>query len=151
LPEDAPVDPGDASVAVVGMGRLGGGVYDTLRREYGDVLLGIDIDPDRIAKHEAAGRNMLLADVTDDELWERAKAGRIEVAVLALHEHAEKLCVISKIRRRNEQVKIFAVADYPEEIDALKEAGAHAVWNLYSEVGVGFAEEVIRYCSTEEA
>jgi predicted Kef-type K+ transport protein len=151
LPEDAPIDSGDAKVAVVGMGRLGTGVYDTLKRQYGDVLVGIDIDPERIAEHEAAGRNMMLADVTDDEFWDRAKAGRIEIAVLALHGHAEKLCVISKVRRRNEQVKIFAVGDYSEEVDALKEAGAHAVWSLFSEAGAAFAEEVIRYRGTVKA
>jgi predicted Kef-type K+ transport protein len=150
LPEDAAVDTGDARIAVIGMGRLGTGVYDTLKREYGDVLVGIDIDTDNVARHEATGRNMILADITDDELWDRAKRGRIETAVLALHEHAENLCVISKIRRRNEQVKIFAVANHSEEVDALKEAGAYAVWSLFSEAGVGFAEEVIRYCSTEE-
>ena len=151
LPEDAPIDPGDARVAVVGMGRLGTGVYDALKREYGDALLGIDIDTDKVAKHKAAGRSMILADVTDDELWDRAKAGRIEIAVIALHEHAEKLCAISKIRRRSEQVKIFAVADNSEEVDALKEAGAHAVWGLFSEAGAVFAEKVIRHCSTVEA
>jgi len=151
LPEDAPIDPGDARVAVVGMGRLGTGVYDTLKRQYGDVLLGIDIDPDKVANHEAAGRNVILADVTNDELWDRAKAGRIEIAVLALHENTEKLCVISKIRRRNDQVEIFAVAHHSKEVDALKEAGAHAVWNLFSEAGVGLAEKVIRHRSTVEA
>jgi len=151
LPEDAPVDPGDARVAVVGMGRLGTGVYDTLKQQYGDVLLGIDIDPDRIANHKATGRNVILADVTDDELWDRAKTGKIEIAVLALREHAENLCMVKRIRRRNEQVKIFSVANHAEEVDALKEAGAHAVWSLFSEAGVGFAEEVIRYCSAEEA
>jgi len=151
LPEDAPIDPGDARVAVVGMGRLGTGVYDTLKEQYGDVLLGIDIDPDKVANHEAAGRNVLLADVTDDELWDRAKDGRIEIAVLALQEHAEKLGAIRQIRRRSEQVKIFAVADNSEEVDALKEAGAHAVWGLFSEAGAGFAEKVIKHCSTEEA
>jgi Trk K+ transport system NAD-binding subunit len=94
---------------------------------------------------------VILADVTDDELWDRAKSGRIEIAVIALRENTEKLCVVSKILRRNDQVKIFAVAHRSEEVDALKEAGAHAVWNLFSEAGVGFAEKVIRHCSTEEA
>jgi predicted Kef-type K+ transport protein len=70
LPEDEPVDLGDAKIAVIGMGRLGTGVYKHLAPDYGNILIGIDIDPDIIDAHKAAGRNVVLADVTDDYLWE---------------------------------------------------------------------------------
>ncbi len=58
---------GDAKVAVIGMGQLGTGVSDQLAPDYGNVLIGIDSDPDIIATHKAAGRNVLRADVTDDK------------------------------------------------------------------------------------
>ncbi len=145
LPEDAPVDTGDATIAIIGMGHLGTSVYDTLGEDHG-VLVGVDIDPEKVARHKAAGRNIIHADITDDEIWENPKTGQLQIAVLALHEHAENSCLISQIRRRNDQVKVFAVAIHSEEVDALKEAGAQAAWDLYSEAGIGFAEEVMQYC-----
>jgi hypothetical protein len=37
------------------------------------------------------------------------------------------------------------VADYPEQSDALRAAGVTAVWDLNTEAGTGFAEEVISH------
>ena len=37
---------------------------------------------------------------------------------------------------------ISATAKFEDEIDELKEAGVHAVFNLYAEAGYGFAEHV---------
>ncbi|UCH40841.1 MAG: cation:proton antiporter, partial [Gammaproteobacteria bacterium] len=87
LREDEPVDLGDAKIAIIGMGRLGTGVYDHLAPEYGDVLVGIDIDPDLIHAHNTAGRNVVLADVTDDEVWDNTHTTNVEVGILALQEH----------------------------------------------------------------
>jgi len=151
LPEDAPIDTGDATIAIIGMGHLGTSVYDTLVEENGEILVGVDIDPEKVARHKAAGRNIIQADITDDEIWENPKAGQLQIAVLALHEHAENLSLISKIRRRNDQAKVFAVAIHSEEVDALMEAGAQAAWDLYSEAGIGFAEEIIKYCRSAKA
>jgi hypothetical protein len=40
-------------------------------------------------------------------------------------------------------VRIFAVAQYPEEVATLKAVGVETTWDLYAEAGKGFAEEVI--------
>ncbi len=150
LPEDEPVSTGNAKIAVVGMGRLGTGVYDTLLPDYGDLLIGIDIDAETVTQHLAAGRNVIQADVTDDELWERATGTTIEVAILALEKHAENLGVVQRVHSRNRQAKLFAIAGHPEEVAELIEAGAEAAWDLYSEAGTGLAEEVIAYYKKEK-
>ena len=54
LPEDEPVNLGDAKIAAIGMGRLGTGVYKHLAVDYGNILIGIDIDPDIIDVHKVA-------------------------------------------------------------------------------------------------
>ena len=43
---------------------------------------------------------------------------------------------------------IVATAIFDDEVEELKEAGAHAVFNLYAEAGFGFAEHV---CETIES
>ena len=149
LPEDEPIDLGDAKIAVIGMGRLGTGVYNHLAPDYGDVLVGIDIDPDLIDAHKAAGRNVVLADVTDDEVWDNTHTANVEVGILALQEHQRNLAFLNRVRERNQGAKVFAVARHEDEVTELIEAGAEAAWNMYSEAGVGLASEVISHYKTK--
>jgi len=143
LPEDAPIDTGEALIAIIGMGRVGTSAYDTLKDQYGDWLVGIDVDPDTVSRHAAAGRNVIHADATDDEFWVRTGKGKISVALLALPESEQIHGVAKEIRSRHAVVRIFAVAQYLEEVATLKAIGVETTWDLYAEAGKGFAEEVI--------
>ena len=143
LPEDLPIDPGEARIAIIGMGRIGTGAYNTLKERYGDLLIGIDIDPGTVSRHATAGRNVILADATDDEFWARTGKGKVSVALLALPEHEQNLGIARRVNSRPNVRHIFAVAQYPEEVAALRVAGVETIWNLYAEAGNGFAEEVI--------
>jgi predicted Kef-type K+ transport protein len=145
LPEDEPVDVGDAKIAVIGMGHLGTGVYDRLAPDYGNVLIGIDSDPDTIASHKAAGRNVVLANVIDDELWENTTSTPLEIGIIALKRHEENLAFVNRVREHKREAKVFAVARHEDEVAELIDAGAEAAWNMYSEAGVGLASEVISY------
>ena len=145
LPEDAPIDPGEARIAIFGMARMGAGVYDTLKARYGDVVLGIEIDPDIVARHQAAGRNVLLADATDDEFWARVDSrGKVQVVVLAMPDYEQNKAIAERGRAVvSKGERLFSVADYPEQREALKAAGIDDVWDFDTEVGTGFAEQVI--------
>ena len=145
LPEDEPLDIGDARIAVIGMAQLGTRVYDELAPGYGNVLIGIDCDADIIATHKAAGRNVVLADATDDEMWERTTDTPVEVGILALKHHPDNLGIVNRARERNRNATMFAVAGHGDEVAELVDAGAEAVSNMYSEAGVGLASEVISY------
>jgi hypothetical protein len=144
LPEDVPIGLGDARFAIIGMARLGAGAYDMLKAKYGDVLIGTDPDPSVVARHQAAGRNVILADVTDDNFCFRVGGGQVDAVLLAMNEYEENLGTARRIQRlKGGRVLIFAVAGYPEQSDALRAAGVTAVWDLDTEAGTGFAEEVI--------
>ena len=145
LPEDIPIDPGEARIAIIGMGRVGTGAYDTLKAQYGDWLVGVDVDPDTISRHKVAGRHVIHADATDDEFWERTGSGNVSVVLLALGGHEQNLGVTQGIRSRHTSGHIFAVVQYPEDAAELKAAGVESTWNLYAEAGNGFAEEVIAH------
>jgi len=145
LPEDRPVDTGEAKIAVIGMEQLGTGVYEQLSQDYGNLLIGIDSDPEIIAVHKAAGRNVVCIDVTDDEVWENSTGTNIEVGIVALKQHRENLGFIKRVRERKEHIKIFAIARHEDEVTELIDAGAVAAWNMYLEAGNGLADEVISY------
>ena len=151
LPEDELPDVGDATILVIGMGRIGSGVYDTLAPEHGDALVGMEIDPDVAAEQTSAGRNVVCADATDDELWEKSARTSIQVGILALKNHQENLGIVRRARRRNPTISIFAVAGHEDEVAELIEAGAQGAWNMYLEAGIGLAAEVSAHYRTGDA
>jgi predicted Kef-type K+ transport protein len=145
LPEDEPPDLGDAKIVIAGMGQLGTGVYDRLAPVYGKLVIGIEGDPDTYALHKAVGRNVVHADLTDDEMWERTAIKPIDVGILALNDHQANLGIVNRVREHLKNVKLFAVASHKDEVAELIEAGAAAAWNIHSEAGIGLASEVISY------
>jgi glutathione-regulated potassium-efflux system ancillary protein KefC len=145
LPEDAPVDLRGARIAIIGMGRVGTGAYDTLKAQYADQLVGIDIDPETVRAHQAAGRNVIQADATDDAVWEQTAGDALAVVMLALPGLEQDLGVTRGIQAHRADIRIYAVAEYPEEVAILKAAGVEATWNMHREAGIGFAEEVVGY------
>jgi len=84
LAEEEVVDTGDAKVLILGMGRVGSGAYDEMRRRHGEKVLAADSDPDVVATQRAAGRRVILADATDSDFWRRMHAGNLRIAMLAL-------------------------------------------------------------------
>lgn len=148
LPEDLPLDPGDAKIVIIGMERLGTGAYETLKKQYGDVLIGISSNPDIVARHKNEGRNVILAYATDDDFWARVGHGKITIALLAMRHYEENLNIAHRLQEKTQELgmgpgDIFAVADYPEQVHSFKDAGVKAVWEFDTEAGKGFAKEVI--------
>jgi len=150
LPEDEPVDMGGAKIAVIGMGQFGTAVYDKLAPDYGNILIGVDNDPDIISTHKIEDRNVVCLDVSDDELWDRSTDIPMEVGILALKHHRENLGFVNRARELNTGVKMFAVAGHDDEVEELIDAGVEAAWNVYSEAGIGFAFEVISYYKNKD-
>jgi len=143
--DDVPIDPGDAEIAVFGLGRIGTAVYDDLNRKYGKTVIGIDFDAEVVRKHRQAGRNVILGDCTDIDFWERAFAGGqgdIHMVILTMPEHTTNMNAINELNQRGFKGRIAAIARFEDEVEALKNAGAHAAYNIYAAAGFGFAEHI---------
>ena len=143
LPGDEIVRAGKAQVVVFGMGRVGTGAYDYLRRHWGDVVLGIDINEDYVARHRAAGRVVAHGDATDADFWARAeRSGHVKLALLAFSDHGSNLAVARLLREQGFELELASVAHYPDHEQSLRDAGVHAVFNFYASAGESFAEHV---------
>ena len=149
LPEDAPIEMGNARIIIIGMGRVGTGAYDTLHEQYGDGIIGIDSDSEIVSKHIAKGRNVIQADPTDDEFWTKSGESKVSMALLALPRVEQNLRVTDGIRNFSAIKHISALVQYPEDVEKLKAIGVDVTWNLYAEAGNGFAEEVIASLGTD--
>ena len=142
---DQPLNIGSAEILVFGMGRVGTGAYDYLRVKYGDhVVAGIESNTDRVATHREQGRNVFPGDAADSDFWERMEAAGqdFRVVMLAMPDHQVNMYALEQIHRSGFGGFIAALAKYPEDAEGLREGGAHCVFNMYAEAGVGFAANV---------
>ncbi len=137
------IDTEEAAIAVVGMGRVGTGAYDEMRALYGETVVGVDSDPLKVESHRATGRKVLLGDPSDADFWDRVTgAHRIQLAMLALPKLTTNLAVLDQLREAHFSGQVAATARFPDEVEALEEAGANTVFNIYTEAGSGFAAHV---------
>lgn len=143
LPEESEIDPGDASVLIFGMGRVGTGAYEVLHRHRGERVIGIDMVPEVIEQHRSAGRRVIRASATDPDFWSRIRlnSGRLHLVMLAMPRCEENIFAATQLRKRSFTGRIAALAKYEEDVARLQNVGVHSVFNLYAEAGAGFAAD----------
>jgi glutathione-regulated potassium-efflux system ancillary protein KefC len=143
IADDRFLDLGGATIAVIGMGGVGTGAYDAMRVQFGETVVGIDIDPVTTANQRAMGRSVLCGDASDADFWDRVQASHtLETVMLTLPKRSATLAVLNRLRETSFAGRIAAIARFPDEAEALKEAGAEIVFNMYTEAGAGFATHV---------
>ena len=139
---EQPIDTGDATILVFGMGRVGISAYDVMRLRYGNVVLGLDHDADVVASQREAGRNVIQGDATDYDFWEKLQPGKVRVVLLDMPNQAENLFAIRQLAKSGFKGKVAATVKYDDQIEELQKAGADAAYNIYAEAGSGFADHV---------
>ena len=86
---------------------------------------------------------MIEGDATDPDFWERIlDVANVKLVLLAMPHHQGNQIALEQLQRKNFQGQIAAIAEYPDQLDALVEGGVDAAFNIYSEAGSGFARHV---------
>jgi predicted Kef-type K+ transport protein len=143
IADDQLLELGGATIAVIGMGRVGRGAYDAMREQFGDTVVGIDIDPIKAREQRRSGRNVLRGDPSDKDFWDRVQAAHtLELVMLALPKQSTTIAVLDRLRDVGFQGHVASAARYPEESALFRKAGAMSVFNIYTEAGTGFAAYV---------
>lgn len=143
LPDDMLIDTHGSTIAIFGMGRVGSGAYDKMRERYGDTVVGIDFDSYRVKEHQLKGRKVLHGDPSDADFWEKIEQDHsIELVMLALPNLQANLDALEQLQKISFTGRIAAIARFPDEVPLLKQHGATAVFNIYTEAGTGFANHV---------
>ena len=137
--DDSLINVDNAKVLIIGMGRIGTGAYDELKPTFGDKILGIEQNKISVENHIKNGRNVLIGDANDADLWRILKNTKVEIIVLAMPEHNSNLDAAIQIKKIKLSCKILAVARFDEEVKDLDDLGVTA-FNIYSEAGVGLAK-----------
>ncbi len=146
IPEEADVHPGPVRIIVFGMGRVGTGAYEAMRKRFGDEVLGVDVDEQRVAKHCTQGRKVVRGSATDPDFRERVHVdlAQVSVIMLTLPTPEEMRIAARTLRQSGYRGHLAATARYEEDEAALEGAGVDAVYNFYAEAGFGFADTVCR-------
>lgn len=143
LPDDALLDTLGAQIAVFGMGRVGTATYDRMREKHGDIVVGIDFDSECVQNHKEQGRTVLQGDPGDPDFWDRLDRNHgISLILLTLPKLDANLRALQQLREMNYRGQIAATAYFADEEQRLHDAGVSEVFNIYTELGTGFADHV---------
>ncbi|MDH5613242.1 MAG: cation:proton antiporter, partial [Gammaproteobacteria bacterium] len=139
---DLIISTGDAEILVFGLGRVGTAAYETMRKKYGDIVLGVDNDAVVLEKHKQAGRNVIQGDATDVEFWENLQLDKVSVILLDMPKPEENLFAFQQLEQNGFKGMVAGTAKYDDQVEMLKAAGLDAAYNIYGEAGAGFANHV---------
>jgi len=143
LADDMLLDTLGSTIAIFGMGRVGSGAYDKMREHHGETVVGIDFDSYRVKEHQLKGRKVLHGDPSDADFWEIIEQDHsIKLVMLALPNLQANLDALEQLQSISFSGRIAATARFPDEVELLRQSGATAVFNIYTEAGAGFAEHV---------
>ena len=142
LSSDCLISTGDAEILVFGLGRVGTAAYETMRKKYGDIVLGVDNDAVVLEKHKQAGRKVVQGDATDVEFWENLQLDKVSVILLDMPKPEENLFAFEQLEINGFKGMVAGTAKYDDQVELLKAAGLDAAYNIYGEAGAGFANHV---------
>lgn len=144
LEDDQEVDISGAEVAIIGIGRVGCGAYDSMHEFLGDRVIGIDINPDVIAQKASNERRMIQGDPSDADFWDRVLEGHeLKLVMIALPNINASMAVVEQLNALNYSGQIAATTQFAEDIDTFHDAGVHSVFNVFIQAGSGFAQQIL--------
>ncbi len=133
--------PSSATIMVVGLGRVGKATYDALSASHPKQVLGIDADEERVKRYSSEGRQVILGDGEDADFWSQLSFNNIHLIMISTPGVFDMQAIIEQIHETDFSGKIACIARFEDERQQLLSVGADVVFNYYSEVGTGFAQE----------
>jgi glutathione-regulated potassium-efflux system ancillary protein KefC len=131
----------DTRFVVIGLGSLGFPAYQFLRNTYGNSVLGLDFNAERVNAMYEAGERVQPADATDPLLWDNAATDKLEVVFLAISDYEANLNAIREIMRLpHRRFKIGAVVHYDDQRAELEQMGVEYVYCYKDRLGKEFAQ-----------
>ncbi|WP_271272330.1 cation:proton antiporter family protein [Aliamphritea hakodatensis] len=141
LKVDVMVQPEEAEILVIGLGRVGSGAYHALHSMAGDRVWGIDADRTRVSRMRKEGMKVCPGDGEDADFWEQLNLSRVKLVLLALPSIEDSRNIVLQLKHCHFEGKVAAIARYQDEHQQLQDAGIDKVFNFFTEAGFGFAEE----------
>ena len=144
---EQPAQIGHSQVLILGMGRVGKGVYDHLYESNYTSIVGIEESSEKTKTLKNAGYHIIQADGNDGQFWQHLDLSYVELIMINLTNHEENRSVVELIKKTSYDGPIASMARFQDQKDELEKMGCIA-FNLYGEAGHGFAEHVLSNIKT---
>jgi len=140
-------------VVVFGMGRMGVAAYNAMEIDYKGHLIGVEIEQEKAERHITMGRNVIAEDATNLDFWTRAPEliDGLEWVLLTLPTHQANVNAALQLKEMGYQGRIAATTKYYDEEETLKAIGVEHTFNIYTEAGLGFANELHNFMEQKKA
>jgi len=149
-PDEQPLTLGGAHVLVIGMGRIGTAVFDSLLED-GEKVVGIDADPGKLESHREAGRRVVFADAEDPGFWNNLRFGRLEAVVLTMPEPESQCWATNRLRERGFSGVIAVSTRSRHTVARVEEAGANLIYDAHDAAGLGLGKAVLNCLDGERS
>ncbi len=138
------LDVAHIKLIVFGMGRMGTAAYDAMAEDYPGYSAGVEINPEKAEEHQKAGRHVISGDAANPDFWTRVPdlIDGLEWVLLTLPTHKANMNAALRLEELGYRGRIAATSKFPDEEEALREMGVDYTFNIYTEAGLGFANEL---------
>jgi len=143
LSEDIFIQPSQAPIIIIGMGRVGMGAYNAIKTHGNKRVWALDADKDKVNWLTSQGIEAYYGDAEDVCFWENIDLTKLELVLIALPSVKDSISITTQLNKAHFSGKIAAIARFDDERIKLENQGIDKVFNFYNEVGVGFADESI--------
>jgi glutathione-regulated potassium-efflux system ancillary protein KefC len=132
----------EVNIVILGMGRVGQGVYETLTSRCDGKIIGIDEKQHRVDSLAQQNINCIRGDASDYEFWRATNLTSSDKIFVCLSNHRENLYIVNLAKQLGYNNVLAVVSRFPDQQLELQDLGCIA-FNLYAEAGHGFAEHVL--------
>ena len=142
-PDEQPHTCGEATVMIVGMGRIGSSIFDILNSN--DIkVVGFDANVDLSLEYLKKGRRVTYADVEDPGFWSKLRFGKLDVIILSLPEFKVQNWSIQQARKFGFKGKIIVPTRSQGDPNILKKSGADEIFDAYHAAGIGVTKMLLK-------
>jgi Kef-type K+ transport system membrane component KefB/Trk K+ transport system NAD-binding subunit len=138
---DLPVPPPDAEVILFGLGRYGGGIARHLRLR-NRRLLGVDFDPEALARWRDEQLPVLFGDAEDPDLFEHLPLGSARWVVSTVPDVAHSRALLRHLRERGYGGKVAIACRTPEDADLLRLEGVDVLLRPFADAAEQAADAI---------
>ena len=142
-PDEQPHTCGEATVMILGMGRIGSSIFNILNSNNIKVV-GFDANADLSLEYLKKGRRVTYADVEDPGFWSKLRFGKLEVIILSLPEFKVQNWSIQQARKYGFKGKIIVPTRAQGDPNILKESGADEIYDAYHAAGIGVTNMLLK-------
>ena len=142
-PDEQPLTLGGAHVLVIGMGRIGTAVFDSLV-DSGQKVVAIDADPGKLESHRRSGRRVVFADAEDPGFWNKLRFGKLEAVVLTMPEPEGQCWATQRLRERGFRGVIAVSTRSRHTVDRVHDAGADLIYDAHDAAGLGLGQALMK-------